>query len=162
MDFNQEEFALCQLVITKEQIESFDHSMPLGVLAEMKNDARRFEGKVYLVINGYDDDPREVYEINAIREYFDFLDRSFPYWFFFLARKLTGQRSPFLPLLALLVPLKSAIGKGSGKLLNFDETALDKFLEIHFHYLNELTDELHMTLEENQRISEEVIKSLYG
>jgi hypothetical protein len=41
-------------------------------------------GRVTLFFEGYDDDPRDVYDIPEIRRYAKTLDEQFPYWFYFL------------------------------------------------------------------------------
>ena len=162
MEFNSEKYDLIQLVISREEIESFDHIRILKTLEEMKANALKFEGKLNILIHGYDDDPRELYEIAEIRAYVDFLDRSFPYWFFFLTKKIKKPLSPFVTLISLLVPYTSILQKSAeSRLVQFDEQALHEFINIHFHFLNELTDELNISLEENKRISKEVIDNIF-
>ncbi|MHB8523142.1 MAG: chlororespiratory reduction 6 domain-containing protein [Limisphaerales bacterium] len=43
----------------------------------------RGRNKITLLFAGYDDDPRDVYNIPEIRRYAKALDEQFPYWFYF-------------------------------------------------------------------------------
>ena len=40
-------------------------------------------GRFNFIVHGYDDDPHEVYAIEAIRTFYQTLNRRWPYWFFF-------------------------------------------------------------------------------
>lgn len=44
----------------------------------------RFRGKIDIAFNGYDDDPRELFLIEEVRDFIKMLDEQFPYWFYFL------------------------------------------------------------------------------
>jgi hypothetical protein len=41
------------------------------------------QGKINISFDGYDDDPRELFEIDEVREYIDLLDEAIPELFFF-------------------------------------------------------------------------------
>jgi len=43
----------------------------------------RLMGRFHFIVHGYDDDPHEVYAIEAIRTFYQTLLRKWPYWFFF-------------------------------------------------------------------------------
>ena len=73
--------------IGRDDVESHDISHALGSLVALLTDpetVRRLQGKVAIVFEGYDDDPREVYEIPEVRRFCNTLDERFPYWFYFL------------------------------------------------------------------------------
>jgi hypothetical protein len=57
--------------------------LELGQLLAPEN-VRRFHRKVSLVIDGYDDDPRDLYDIAEVRGWVQLLDIAFPFWFYFL------------------------------------------------------------------------------
>jgi hypothetical protein len=80
---------LVSIIITRREIESGDISNSLSVLHTFKKDKksiRRFCNKIDLSISGYDDDPRELWEIHEVKSYFKQLDKAFPYWFYFITK----------------------------------------------------------------------------
>src|ERR1700759_305201 len=84
------------LVISKQMITEFDFSEIYPALMSIKSEPRKYFNRLFISIHGYDDDSREVYQIAEIRDYIQFLDKCFPYWFYFLNRdipkKLTSHR----------------------------------------------------------------------
>lgn len=46
--------------------------------------------RVDIAFYGYDDDPRELFEIQEVRQYVSDLDVKFPFWLFFLSKKHLG------------------------------------------------------------------------
>lgn len=44
----------------------------------------QFKGRVHLFFDGYDDDPRELWEIPQVHAYVRALDTEFPYWLWFM------------------------------------------------------------------------------
>ena len=78
---------LVMIGIGRDKVESNDISLALSTLADLfadPNTVRRLQGRVSLLFEGYDDDPREVYEIPEVRRFCATLDRRFPYWLYFL------------------------------------------------------------------------------
>ena len=156
-----DEFGMIILTITRNEIEAFDHSTALGFLEDIKKMALKYEGKLNIIFTGYDEDPRELNEIPEVKLYFDFLDRCFPYWFFFLIKSLPSKYSPLPLILSLVVPIKKkTLANADTQFMEFEETRFEEFMNVHFCALNELTDELKLPLEENMRISKEVIANI--
>jgi hypothetical protein len=154
---NIDKYGLIILSITRQEIEDFDHVQILQFLSMAKMNAKKYEGKLNFLVTGYDEDARELHEISEVKKYFDFLDRCFPYWFYFLTKRLPPKYSPIVVLISLLVPIRSVISKDSSiQTIDFDLDKLEEFFQIHFHYLNELTEELGISKSENFRISMEV------
>lgn len=118
----------------------------------------KFENKLYLMITGYDDDPRELFEIDEVRQHLSVLDRIFPYWFYFLDKKEMGSNSPMVVITSLLVPLTEIKNVSGKKFIEFEIEKLKEFIDVHLHYLNELTDKIKLSEEENMRITQEVQK----
>lgn len=146
--------------ISRTEIDSFDHITILNTLHSCKENAKKFESRLNFLITGYDNDERELHEIEEVRIYFDFLDRCFPYWFYFLIKTLPPEYSPINMLVALLVPI-NIICKDSGmQKIDIDMSKFREFMNIHFHFLNELTDELKLSESENIRISNEVAANI--
>ena len=73
-------------------------------------------GRFNISVHGYDEDPEEVYAIEAIRTFYQKLRRKWPYWFFFCdlrgaglkmmtaccMKKLTGAKHAKLPTLSIV------------------------------------------------------------
>jgi hypothetical protein len=49
-----------------------------------------FFERIDVLFHGYDDDTRELCEIDAVREYVSLLDSEFPYWLFFFTKEGLG------------------------------------------------------------------------
>ncbi len=56
----------------------------LGELTATPNDWRRLRGQVLFAIDGWNTDPREIFEIPEVRAYWAKLDRAFPAWSYFV------------------------------------------------------------------------------
>ena len=81
------------LVITRSEIESGDHSNAIQFLFRLtaSDDSIRFWfERVDIAIDGYNHVPDELDEIPAVRDFVQELDRSFPYWLFFLTKHGLG------------------------------------------------------------------------
>jgi hypothetical protein len=80
------------LVVSRDEVERLDFSGCLGVLdslIESREKAMRFRDRVVFGVDGYNDDPRELFEVPEVRTFVRELDAKWPYWFFFLS-KATG------------------------------------------------------------------------
>lgn len=158
---NPDKYGMMVLGISRKEIEAFDHINVLNFLEGVKMKARKYEGKFNILVTGFDDDPRELHEIEEVRRYFDFLDRCFPYWFYFLIKTLPQKYSPIKILITLIVPIVSVIKRDSQmQTVQLDIPKLQQFIRIHFDFLNELTDKLGLPDSENLRISQEVMKNI--
>ncbi|MEI7867191.1 MAG: DUF4365 domain-containing protein [Candidatus Methylumidiphilus sp.] len=123
--------------------------------------ASHCQGKVELSFHGYDDDSRELYEIDEVRRYVPILVSALPELFFFV---YTGEYSHSLKTLAMClseVKILSKTSKNYGQIhVNFSTDKIAEFLESHFPGINEMTEWLSMPLEENKRISYDVANAL--
>lgn len=75
------------VVASREDVESGSLQELLNTLSSLmssKEAVLRFLGKVDFRIHGYDNDPRELFEIPEVCQFIRRLDEQFPYWFFFL------------------------------------------------------------------------------
>ena len=74
------------LTIERPDIESGNISETLSMLQSLlASEARvtRFANRVCLFIDGYNDYPRELYEVPEVRSFLQNLDSHFPYWLWF-------------------------------------------------------------------------------
>ena len=80
------------LGVSRGEVESGDISGPLSVLQGMldRESAIQYCERVDICVGGYDDDPRELYEIPEVRDFMHKLDAEFPYWLYFLSKGGSG------------------------------------------------------------------------
>jgi hypothetical protein len=86
------------LVIGRDEVEAGEVTRMyelLSSLAKTPEQARRYQESIGLAFHGYDDDTRELWEIEQVRSFVADLDEMFPYWLFFM------KQSPSLQCLLL-------------------------------------------------------------
>lgn len=74
------------LRISPREIEDHDTSRSLALLnglSQERDIAWIARGKLVLSVDGYDKDPRELYEVPAVRRFIQSLHTHWKYWFFF-------------------------------------------------------------------------------
>lgn len=77
------------IVVTRSEVERGDVTIvmePLAALYATPEAARAHLGRLDVAFAGYDDDSRELFEIDEVREFVRRLDERFPYWMFFQSR----------------------------------------------------------------------------
>jgi len=123
--------------------------------------AQHCQGKIELSFHGYDDDTRELFQICEVREYAKILANVLPELLFFA---YTGPRSSGLRAIALCLSdvtvLKSTPNMNGVIPIEFATDKVADFLSNHWQGLNELTEWLHMTMEENKRITFDAIRAI--
>ena len=83
------------LVVSRRAVEAGDLTEILGSLNHLISTiemARRYRESVDISFEGYDHDRRELFEIQEVRDFVYKLDEQFPYWLFFLDKRLLGLR----------------------------------------------------------------------
>ncbi len=122
---------------------------------------RKFQGRVELSISGYDTDPRELWEIRDVRRWFKKADPKIN-WFFFCNVSLPAYG--FKAYVACLSNTKRASGYSgvsAGVMkVHMDNSKRASLLETNWPKLNAMTDRLGMPIEENKRISFEVLDAM--
>jgi len=99
------------IVVTRSEVERRDTSIvmkPLGDLMRSPERARSFRERIDIAIDGYNEDPRELFEIDEVRAFVRELDGHFPYWLYFLSKEYTGLQCVTL---CLLPPFLTREGK---------------------------------------------------
>jgi hypothetical protein len=127
-----------------------------------KSLARRNQGKVEIVVETYDDDPRDLWEIPEAIAWFKAAEPVGKHWFFFLR---TDPGTFSLPYVACCVCNGGTVtglrsNSVDNTLVAADGDALLDFLERNFKHLNELTDSLGLPESDNKRISLAVLLCL--
>lgn len=120
---------------------------------------RKFQGRVEVSVAGYENDPRELWEIEQVRRFFTFADPEVQHWFFFLdpADDRFGLKVYFLCMSgARRAKIKHLTpGKVRAKI---DMERLAQLFNLNWPRLNEMTERLGMSMEENKKISFAVAK----
>lgn len=134
--------------IHREQIETYDLESSLSFLRTLVplRDPQyvwSFKGSLALVIAGYDDDPRELFEIPEVCRYLHGLDQEWSFWFFF-----------FTPSSIRLVGmcLASAVTVAPGKVYMPPENFY-RFMERGFGAVNHLFDHYGFPESESEALS---------
>ena len=74
-------------IFQKNEIEALDLDEFLGQFQKdtlpKGEELANLMGRLTFLVEGYDDDPREVYTIDEVRTFFQTLSRKWPYWLFF-------------------------------------------------------------------------------
>lgn len=92
-----DEFAQCSndavvvLEISRREIEHCDFGSALErlhIMADTRENALRYRESMFLMVTGYDNDPRELCEVPEIRTFFSKLSDQWPHWIWFLNRDL--------------------------------------------------------------------------
>ncbi len=144
------------VMISRESVEAGDLSPALGslsALVESRESARHFLGRVDLAIDGYDDDPRELFEVPEVRAYLAALDAQFPYWFPFLCLETEA--------LKLVTFSLCDIERVASGLVEIDTEDLRDFLVRHFGAMNHFFELYELGEDRNEEISG-AINDYYG
>ncbi len=74
------------ILISRRQVESRDMTSvvnELKILLASREDCWLYRGQVSLVVDGYEDDPRELVDIAEVRDFLRNFAVQWPYWGFF-------------------------------------------------------------------------------
>jgi serine/threonine protein kinase len=108
-------------------------------------------GRVTLAFEGYDDDPRDVYDIPEVRRYVVALDKAFPYLFYFVDLNLDT-----IKVLALCLCRVVKIENGSRP----HPDDFRRFLFDHVTALNQLTENFALEDGIKEEVTNEVLEHL--
>lgn len=141
------------VVVSRSDVDNRDISTTLGALSDLlgaRATVRRFQGRVSVSFDGFNDDPREIYEIPEIRRFCADLDAQFPYWLYFLS---TADSS--LKMMAFCLCKVEKRGPG---LVMLNNTDLGHFLYSHFAAMNDLFHQHSLDEATNRVVSDTVLK----
>ena len=140
-----------------EDVDAMDTSYPRLLFDRMcvtRDLALSCQGKVEISFSGYADEPRELFEISQVRAYVAKLVMDLPELFFFHRTTMPTQGLSAIAL--CLTDAEWIDGRSTPlvtKQLSLDTAGLEKYLEHLFSGLNDITEWLGMTDEENEAIS---------
>lgn len=78
--------------IQRKDIEEKKLSNIAAFFKQLINHKAYYKYRIKLMVEGYDSDSRELYEIPEIREYFNAVFKRIPYIYYFLSNKEIGYR----------------------------------------------------------------------
>lgn len=115
---------------------------------------RKFQGRVEISVAGYESDPRELWEIDKVRRYFALADAEVLHWFFFLDPddEQFGLKVYFLCMSGAKRAKFKNLPPGRVK-AKIDMERLMQVFTTNWPRLNEMTERLGMSIEENKKIS---------
>ncbi len=115
--------------------------------------AQRLKGRLIFGIRGYEDDPRDLYEIPEVRAWMQALDQVFPYWFYFM------DVGPPSTLTFVAFSLCKWEKVPNGKIIPPDE--LQRFLISNFAMMNVLSKQLGESQAENDRRTKDIVRFFF-
>jgi hypothetical protein len=152
-----EQAEFLHLVIPREDIETGNIDAALSILNRIRATQKLTQNnreKVDLSVFGYEDDPRELFEIPRVRAWVRKLDKAFPYWFFFFSKQLNG-----LKFITYSLCNYRKYPTGGWEINNRN---LAKFMENHFPPMNEICTSLGYTENEIKELTDNVFFYYYG
>jgi len=141
------------LMFSRQQVEAGDISETLALLRRLTADrptAIDFCGRISLVVDGYNHDPRELFEVPEVRAYIKRLDQAWPNWFFFLS-----QADDSVKLLESCLCETIEVVPG---VTSIDLEQLERSLARHFTAMHRLREALGLP----EELCEEVADGIIG
>ncbi len=103
-------------------------------------------------MDGYDDDPRELWDIAEVRAFYQKLDEKFPYWFWFCDKRDVS-----------LKVISDCLYQPSGKaeeqrqtVALINDTELDGFMRRHYRAVDDLCEDYNIADAERLKVLEAV------
>ena len=99
------------IIVSKEEILNGETSEIINIFESMlssKDNVRKLKENVDIAFSGYDEDTRELFEIDQVRDFVFKLDEKFPYWLYFLSKRHLGLQCI---LFCMLPPYLTEEGK---------------------------------------------------
>lgn len=143
------------VVVERTDVENLYIETTLNVLRRLLQDRQTvvsFRARLDIAFAGYDDDIRELYEINEVRSFLGLLDKKFPFWLYFLNLD-NGALS--LILLALC-----QYSKGPDGVLVIDQCDQERFLVEHGGAVTWLFDTYSLDEKEYEALTTQIAKYL--
>ncbi len=147
---------LVSIIISRREVESGDISNSLSVLNNFNKDKqsiRRFCNRIDLSISGYDDDPRELWEIPEVKSYIQQLDIAFPFWFYFMSKQ-TGA-------LKMIYGCCNEIKRSSAVFFEVKPESMLSFLKAHIFAMNIMCDEIGMSEKEIELLTNQNLQYIH-
>lgn len=150
-----EKFGLINYWIPRADIDRQDPSEVLAYLDDLISSREVAVGlseRIEFTVSGYDDDPRELWEVPEVVSFLKLLDREWPYWMLFQHPKMK-----WIKLLAVCLSSPEKIGPGTVK---FDPHQYVDCMNRWFLGLNGLSQRFAISLTTNKRVSDNCARIL--
>lgn len=158
---NAKDPELVVLEIGRTHVERNDLQTWVEVLSRLTESgpmAAAYEGMLSVAITGYEDDPRELYEIPEVLRYIRALTEAWPYWFHFCERPMRSLELVFMTHIDL-VRVKT-IGQHKIGVSVVSERQFSQAMMRLFNGLNSLYEEHGWPDARNEAASEQVNAAL--
>ena len=130
--------SIAVLLITRDEIDRGtvgDVVDRLMVMSDTPHAAQKLAGRVVIQVDGYNDDPRELMEIEDVREFFAAVHKQWRYWAHFMDSTLTESFNVIVGL--LLRPKRQILGvRAVG--VEYDNDEIESFLAEQFRCVYQL------------------------
>ncbi|EYU13887.1 DUF4365 and DUF1817 domain-containing protein [Photorhabdus aegyptia] len=151
-------------IIGRDEVDALDVLSAREFFDRIKSTrelAEHCQGKIEISFHGYDQDPRELFEIPEVRAFASKLSTALPELFFFA---YTGECSHGLMTIAMCLTevkkLSSTPNEDNKISIEIATQKIGQFFEDHCYGLNAMTDWLKMSIKENKRITFAVARTL--
>lgn len=149
-------------VISREEVEKLDVSDVRKFFDRLRSNQEIAEhclGKIEISFQGYDEDIRELFEIPEVCKFVPLLSMALPELFFFA---YTGAKGHGLMTIAMCLASAKRLSTVSENKISVEISTkkIRSFLNDHWLGLNEMTEWLKMSIEENKEISFNIVRAL--
>ena len=145
---------------SRSKVERCDFSHFLGLYAPDKlptgSRLREMMGTLMFVIEGYDDDPREIHSIPEIRRFYTAFHEAWPYWLYFCNLETEALRMMVLCCLPSIEAIK--VDGRPNVAVNYDRRELLHFIGNDFGPMNAMCDRAEMF----ERLIYDQSKAVFG
>lgn len=148
-------FGNSNIFITLPEVEAGDISDTLTVLQSLLDDRQnvlRQQNEIRVFVDGYDDDPRELWDIAEVRAFYRKLDEKFPYWFWFCDKKDVSLKV----ISDCLYQQSGKAEEGKQAVALIDDAELCDFMRRHYRAVDELCEDYNIPEAERLKILEAV------
>jgi len=168
LDTQIQESGIVLIGVDKSQVLSLDFSAFTSLLKKLTANDEMIEkckGKLSFVIYGYEEDPRELYEIEEVRKWAKAVIPVFKYWGYFLnmerhLSKLTGL--VVLQLCSVDIKIIGPNPEKTGMHIEPDVEQTISLLKLLFEWLNEFSDKYNIPEEITMERTKSISRLLVG
>ena len=143
------------LMISRREVEADDIASVVSRLKPFlatREDAWRYRGQMTLVVDGYNNDPRELVDIPAVRSILRQLEASWPHWAYFF-----NQVDDSIKLLLSCVAGSRFLGRGA---VEMDADLVAAALARAFGGMNMIFDRFGFPEDELEKMSNGLVEVL--
>lgn len=147
------------VVVDRSAVEGGKIESSLSVLSAFTANAetaRTHANSLTLVFEGFESDPRELYEIAPVRAFVEQLTAAWPYWLHFINK----SDHTLLVIMKCLMAITRTSTKGLIVTTTLVEGELSRVLGHLFSGMNDLYHDLGFTPQENSAMTQEVKRYL--